>query len=477
MLQELRSTKPKLDLGTHLFPKQSPFGLSRARQRTASCSRRAGKSEACAAILIDTALSKPGCVALYLTQTRVAAKRIIWGLLKRVSRESGLAGRALEAELAMEFPNGSFIYLGGVNTKDEIEKFRGMPLACVIIDEAQAIAAYLKQLVDEVLAAALMDYDGCIVLAGTPAPVPAGYFYECTQNPEWEHFEWTVFDNPYILKKSGKTPGQHLEAELRRRGVKEDDPVIQREWFGRWVYDPNSLVFRYDAPINHYESLPVTTSGDWECVIAVDLGFDDSDAIAVLEWNSTLPNLWLTEEDVLPKQTITQLGDKLQALVNRKKPLRVVMDTGGLGKKISEELTQRWGLKIEAAEKERKLEHIELFNDSLRTGIFKAKKTSRLAQDAMLVEWDKSNPEKWKISDRFHSDILDAALYGHRRAKQWLFTPPPKEGPARGSVEWHEAAQVAQLRELEASFEKEAAEMAQRKAEQDEAQDDESYLF
>ena len=87
----------------------------------------------------------------------------------------------------------------------------------------------------KVLAAALMDYDGMLVLVGTPAPVPAGYFYDCINNDEWEHYEWTVFDNPWIEKKSGKSAQQHLEAECKRRGVTEEDPIIQREFFGRWA--------------------------------------------------------------------------------------------------------------------------------------------------------------------------------------------------------------------------------------------------
>lgn len=453
-------------------PKQLAFMGSKARQRTACCSRRAGKSEGCAGLLLDTATQRAGCVALYLTKTRINAKRIIWSVLKRINREHQLGGNAKEAELCMEFPNGSAIYLGGVNTKDEIEKFRGLPIAIVVIDESQAVAGYLQQLVDEVLAAALMDYDGSIVLVGTPAPVPAGYFYDCIKNPEWEHHDWTVFDNPWIERKSGKTPQQHLEAECQRRGIKPDDPIIQREYFGRWVYDPNSLVFRYEQARNHYDALPDSLPGDWECVIGGDIGWDDADALAVLAWNTTRPDLYLKEEHVLPKQTITQLGDLLRKLVDQHKPLAVVLDFGGLGKKIAAELTQRWSLKVEAAEKERKLEHIELLNDSMRTGHLFAKKDSRFAQDCMLVEWDKSNPEKPKISDRFHSDVCDAVLYGHRRAKQWVSEPEQERGPRPGSREWQAAQAAKQAEQMEAEMEREIAEQTERWQEKQDNWDD-----
>jgi hypothetical protein len=448
LLKTIDESKPKLDLAKHLFPGQDKFGLSTARQRIACTSRRAGKSEGCVAILIDTALKRSGCVALYVTKTRVNAKRIIWGILKRVNRDYDLRGRPNESELSMTFPNGSAIYLAGASHRDEIEKFRGMPIAVVVLDEAQILVGYLKQLIDEVLAPALMDFDGKLVLVGTPAPVPAGYFWECwggKLKDAWEHSSWTVFDNPWILKKSGKTPRQLLDEELQRRGVTEEEPSIQREYFGRWVYDPNALVFRYEAAKNDFASLP-TNVGQWSHVIGVDLGFDDADAVCVLSWSEHKKDVYLTRESVVSKQTITQLGDLLKKLAADYEPLAIVIDTGGLGKKIEMELGQRWQLGVEAAEKDRKLEHIELLNDALRSGRFFAPAGSKFAQDSMLVEWDKENPEKWEISDRYHSDICDAVLYAYRKALHWL-SETPAEQKTFGSREWADE----QAREQEAA--------------------------
>lgn len=472
----LSSRHPRFDVAAHSFDAQRPFTTSKAKFRTASCSRRAGKSEGCAALLIDTALGKPGSVALYITRTRINAKRIIWGALKRVNRERALGGEAKEAELRMEFPTGSNVYLVGANNKDEIEKFRGMPIALVVLDEAQQLHN-LKELVDEVLVPALMDFDGGVVLAGTPGPVPVGYFYDCIQSDGWAHYAWTVFDNPWILKKSGKTPKQHLDEELQRRGVAIDDPVVQREWFGRWVYDPNSLVFRWEDSRNAWDGvLPKLHFGEWHTVISGDLGFDDADALGVLSWNTTRPDLYLVHEDVMPKQSISELGNKLRALVDQHKPLAVVLDFGGLGKKIAQELTQRWGLNVEAAEKERKLEHIELLNDSMRLGLFHAKKDSRFAQDCMLVEWDKTKPEKPKISDRFHSDACDMVLYGHRKATNWLPSPEPSAPAVVGSVEWHETNVRRAEEQLTEELEREIADADQRRREALEAEEDSGWL-
>jgi hypothetical protein len=153
----------------------------------------------------------------------------------------------------------------------------------------------------------------------------------------------------------------------------------------------------------------------------VDVGFDDSDALSVIGWSEYDKRAYLIEEHVQNKQGITELAGKISELITRYSPMKVVMDTGGLGKKIAEELTKRYSLPIEAAEKTRKIEYIELLNDAMRTARFFAKKDSRFAQDCMLVEWDrdKTTPERKVISDNYHSDITDSVLYAYREALNW----------------------------------------------------------
>lgn len=459
--EELASRPTAFELSSILFPKQLPFALDRARQSTAVCTRRAGKTYGCAAKLLDVARSKHGCVALYVTLSRINAKRLIWGILKELNEQYSLGGVALEAELCLAMPNGSRIYLSGAADESEIEKFRGLALGVVLIDEAQSFPRYLERLVDEVLAPALMDFAGQLALVGTPGPVPVGYFHDACVSKAWAHHEWSVLDNPHIKRKSGLEPSALLEQELERRGVKADDPVIQREWFGRWVFDTNALVFRFDPALNGR-----APSKHQHHVMGIDLGFDDADAIAVLGWSDDSPELELVEEWVGAKQTISKLMERVQALHAKYDPQATVADTGGLGKKIAEEIQERTGLPIEAAEKERKLEHIELLNDAMRTGKFFAPADSRFANDCMLVEWDRSNPEKPKISERFHSDVCDAVLYAWRRCQQWLYVEPKKPAPKLSTPEWY--AQQAQLdvERQEAAWEEQFAANARQQREE-----------
>lgn len=406
------------------FDKQRKFVSDPAPFATALCSVRAGKTIGCASDLVSTALGREGIVCLYLTLNRLSAKRIIWPDLCKINRDYNLGGKINESELSITFPNSSRIYVSGAGDQSEIEKYRGLALALVYVDEAQAFKEYLRYFVDEVLAKRLFDYAGRLRLIGTPGAVPVGYFYECCNNPQWSHHHWTMFDNPWLPRKSGLTHEQILQRELDRKGVTREDPSIQRECFGRWAFDPNALVFRYNDSLNHYEGLPNNGNGFTYC-LGVDLGFDDSDAICVLGWNEKYPQLFLIEESVTAKQGITELAGQIEVFNRKYNPTKIVMDTGGLGKKIAEEITRRFSIPITPAEKQRKFEFIELLNDAMRTKKFMAKKDSRFAHDSKLVEWDKdvTNPEKPKIKDAYHSDICDAVLYAFRESSHYLFEP------------------------------------------------------
>jgi len=408
------------------FGKQLEFVKDPSPYATALCSRRAGKTTGCAADLVHTAIGREGIVCLYITLNRLSAKRIIWPDLIKICREYNLGAKINESELSITFKNGSRIYVSGAKDKSEIEKFRGLALALCYIDECQAFRSYIQELIDEVIAKGLFDYAGRLRLIGTPGPVPVGYFYDCSQSTRWAHHHWTMFDNPWLPIKSGMSHEDILQRELDRKGVTREDPSIQRECFGRWAFDPDSLVFRYNEQLNDYRELPKVRS-EWTYVIGVDIGFTDADAICVIGWNEENKESYLVDELITHKQGITELANQLEGFIKRYNPLRIVMDTGGLGKKIAEEIRKRYQIPINPAEKARKFEYIELLNDAMRTRRFFAKKSSRFAEDAKLVEWDRDNQDpdgKLKIKDTFHSDICDAVLYAFREALHWLYEEP-----------------------------------------------------
>lgn len=457
-LEELARRPPVFSVEAFCFEEQIKFIRDPANYKVAVCSRRAGKTIACAVDLLDTALNHPKCASLYITLSRLNAKRIIWAEILEINRKHELGGIVNETELSIRFGNGHIIYFSGAKDKTEVEKYRGFPLVKVYIDEAQAFRPYIESLVDDVLSKSLFDYDGTLCLIGTPGPVPVGYFYNASQSKTWSHHGWTMIQNPWLERKSGKKPMDLILRDCKRMGVLPTDPKIQRECFGKWVTDSTSLVFKYDQLKNDFVKFDAKTPS---YVIGVDLGFNDADAIAVLGWNQAThytgnePNaspVHLVYEKATEKQGITELATQLDKLVAQYKPIAVVIDAGGLGKKIVEELRRRYGLPVKAAEKSRKFEYIELLNDALRTGTFLAKAGGLFAQDTQLIEWDraKNNGDRLVISDAYHSDIADAVLYAFRESLHWVSHVVPEPSPIPGSVDW----QAKQEQEIIAALER-----------------------
>lgn len=413
-----RRDKPKFVLEEFCFPQQVKFIRDTARYKTAVCSRRAGKSTACAADLVDLALRKPKSNQLYITLTRGNAKRLVWKEVETIVRKFGLVVKANISDLSMTFENGSTIYFAGAATKDEVEKFRGFSFDKVYLDEAQSFRPYIEELINEVLSYAVLDRGGSIVLIGTPGPVPAGFFFTASHSEGWANHKWTIFDNVHIPDVEGR-----LAEERTRRGIKETDPVYLREALGMWVQDSDSLVFKYDASNNHYGELP---EEQLNYIFGVDLGYNDADAIAIIGYSSKEKKVYLVEEYIKRKQNITELVNEIKRLVEKYKPIRIEIDAGALGKKIADEIIRRHSIPVHAAEKHRKFEYIELMNDDLRTGKLKIQRDSLCAQDMALVQWDILTKEKRTISKSFHSDITDAVLYAWRYANHFFSQSPEK---------------------------------------------------
>jgi hypothetical protein len=383
-------------------------------------------------------------------------------MLKDLNHELKLNAEPNESDLSMKLPNGSMIYCSGAATASEIDRFRGLALKLVYIDEAQSFGLYLNKLIDDVLVPACFDNRGSVRLIGTPGPVPVGYFFESRASNNWSHHSWTIFDNPWIERKRGESPEAVLQQELSRRNVTIDDPTIQREIFGQWVVDTSSLVLNYNKDINHYDKLP---QEPLSYIMGIDLGFKDADAICILGHTANSATTYLVDELITTKQGLTELFSQVEALRNQYDCYKLVIDTGGLGLKIAEEMRRRWRIPVHAAEKTRKFENLEILNDSLRTGRFKAKSTSRFANDSMLLEWDmdKLRPDKRVISDRFHSDIVDATLYAFKESPAYSYQKPD-QAPKPGTPQWYKAE--------EEDMERQAYERAMEKYQEEQKQEE-----
>ncbi len=406
-------------LDDFLFQEQLAFVRDPARFAVACCSVRAGKTVACAADLIETAIKMDGTIGCYITLARSSAERIVWPELKKINRDFNLGGIPNESKLALVFPNDSTIYLMGGNDPEEIEKIRGLSnVALVYIDEMQALRQSVKGLIEDVVTKRLYDTNGRCRAIGTPGPVPAGYFYDITrESSKWARHHWTMFNNPWLERKSGLTPGQLTDQDCAIRGVTTDDPSIRRENYGEWCRDESALLLNYDRDRNSFDDLP---PGKYTYILGVDFGQRDLNFLSLLAFTQQSKVTYLVEEKYAQGQLTDDLAVDIKDVMSRYDVAKIVCDTGGLGLAIAEDLKARYGLPLEGADKKGKMSNYALLNNALRTGMFKAKHSTLFATDCNLLQrdYDRTTPEK--IHVKGHSDAVDAALYAFKFSPSFM---------------------------------------------------------
>jgi hypothetical protein len=431
-LKKRQALQPKpIELDPN-FPKQNSFVLDASRYIDAQCSRRAGKTNGLALRFFNTLQKYPNSQCLYLALTYESAIDIMMPVLKELNDKYSLGCTFTEG--VMKHPNGAKLKVMGADMKNFIKRIKGRKFPGVAIDESQDFGTHLQSLIDDVLTPCIADYaDGWLAVTGTPGPVPQGYFFNVTQERKYgySHHEWTLLENPYM-----PNPAAFIEDLKKKREWDDNHPTLLREWRNKWVLDVESLWIRYKESVNHYQALPLRSTA-YNYIMGIDLGFKDADAIAILAWHEDDPKTYLVEECITRKQGITELVAQVEALEKKYKVSKMVIDEGGLGKKIAEELRRQKGLPVEMADKARKQENVEFLNDALRRGLFMAKGASQFAQDSYLVQidWDKSTPDKIVIKKKPHSDIIDAVLYAFKESPSFAYEAP-KPKPHPGTKEW-----------------------------------------
>ena len=140
-----------------------PFHKRSQRWACLVCHRRAGKTVACVADLIDAALrcQKPNPRFAYVAPYYSQAKDVAWVYLKQLGTR--IPGASVnETELRLDLPNGARVRLYGA---DNYDRLRGLFLDGIVLDE---YADMDPRAWPEVIRPALSDRRGWAVFIGTP---------------------------------------------------------------------------------------------------------------------------------------------------------------------------------------------------------------------------------------------------------------------------------------------------------------------
>lgn len=421
------------------FPKQAAFIKSKAKRKAAKCTRRAGKSFGIGLALFQAAIDNPGASVLYLALTRDSAWRIMWkDVIKVIDRKFGIGCKFNETLLTATLPNGSVVMLAGADaSKEEMEKYLGGKYALIVIDEAGSFRQDMRKLVYENLEPAVADYDGCVVLIGTPTSLTSGLFFDVT-HPEhdkrekgWEVHEWNTYDNPYMQEKWAK----RVERMLTDKPEVVHTPYYRRMYLGQWVTDTEELCYKYAPGRNDAGALP---EGRYYHVLGIDLGYEDATAFAVAAFDPTVNTLYFVEAFKASAMDITDVATKVKELTRRYPFYKIVVDNAS--KQAVEEMKNRHSLPLEAADKAHKSDFIELMADDMKAGRIKAihPEAELLADEWSELIWDEREKERTgkKVEhEACENHLADAALYAWRHCYQYLAPKPEPKEPAKTDAE------------------------------------------
>lgn len=411
--------------------KQNAFVTDTGRFLAAITTRRGGKSSGLALRFFRAAQKYQGSLCPYFALTRDSAKNIMWPILQETAERFKLPATFTESSLTVSLGR-SQIKLFGADMKNFIQRVRGIKTPFAAIDEAQAFGVHLEELVDDILTPATADYeDGAIALTGTPGPVPQGYFFDATQGRHgFTVHRWSILDNPYMPKAAD------FIADLKRRkGWDDTHPTFRREWLGEWVADPDALVYRFTRARNVCLSLP--DSKEWIYVLGVDLGFDpDPSAFVLCAYNVHNPTLYIVDTYKQTRMIVSDVAERMRYYLRQHPYLKIIVDAGGQGKQIAEEIKQRYQVPLQAAEKVGKAGFIELMNADFQRGKIQVLSdcAESLATEYENLVWDSESMER-REDGRYPNHLTDAALYAWRYCYNYLSEPAPKE-PSRDSQEY-----------------------------------------
>lgn len=417
--------------------------------------------------VLDWALRYPDVALIYLLNTQIRAKQVLWPDFCKWNREEDLKGKTHGTDLTITFENGSRIFVSGADRMDLFDRKRGIKrVVGVVLGECQDWEpTTLEYAVTQVFAPRLGDMEathgikGRIILEGT-GTYKTGYFYRAaTDDPKFgeplgfgNKVRLTQWDNPYI-----KDPDGEFQEACRMRGARcwklsepvysnpgarprwydTDDELTRREWFAENNQGSSELkIFKKITTCKRSE-IPKQVD---ELVIGGDYGTVDAMTTAVWALQKHCPFVPLVEtnrEFGLSNSKMVrshrQAGHDAAAKYGvAKEQLYYVGDGGGLGKGLVMDIADaEQESDVDAVEKKLpKAVYLRQFASDLADGYARiCEDETELLEEMSLLEWD---PQKVGERVRGHvPDRIDAASYAWRRAKQIhaYEPPPPPEDP------------------------------------------------
>lgn len=437
----LREPPPLPNLFSPTFPQQEAFVRDPAKLKALFCTRRSAKSYTAGLGLYYEALSCPGCNCLFIGLTRETARNIIWkDILRDIDRKFNLGVAFNQTLLTATLPNGSVIRVTGADVdEDEMNKLLGGKYRLVCIDEASMYTVNVRNMVYGVLKPAMADERGTICLMGTSSNFTRGLFYDITtqREPGWSLHTWTAHDNPYVARQWQ----EELDEIAQLRPLYMETPQFKQWYLNHWVVDDEKLVYRFNEARNLYSALPKLPNDGWIYILGVDTGWEDDNAFVLCGYHINDPTLYVLKTFNKPKMTFDQVVDKINEFMRDSEypPHKVIID--GANKQGVESMRQRSSIPFEYADKQGKVDFIEMLNADLIQAKIKFSKACRPLTDEMMSLVWKTDGDKIVVPKKEHpalpNHLSDAMLYAWRNGYHFHSAPLEKKLVV-GSRDWYE---------------------------------------
>lgn len=402
----------------------------------AICSRRVGKSTLASRLLVADSL-EPNHRGLYIGPKATHAKgiglKMVLDLLEQMKYVRIKGSQTFSSNFStieyrvhtdpggaeVEFNNGSTITFRGNSKTGEADNYQGFKYTFCVVDEVQSQCC-LDYLLNQILSAAMVDVKGSKqLLIGTPPRVPNTYCEKLWNMKDnvYSKFHWDMSKNPY-LENDVET---EIEIACKKAGVNKDSTFIQREYYGKFVYDTEALIFK-DYKL--YDKIPedFIPTKVW---IGVDWGYVDSNAITVAAVDYYNKKAYViydrsfgradTDEQEIEVQKAYYFGLdflKKYRIPNAEHNICIVCDTNqpSLALKI-----RRTGLPIIEAYKPEVVPTIQALATDMRTKIY-ISRGSVLEEECTKTLWERDDSGRIlpKVDDdAFHPNAIHALRYTH----------------------------------------------------------------
>lgn len=413
-----------------LYSKQREVALDVAEGRKCIvCSRRAGKTELAARLLVLYAI-EPNTPVLYIHTKADNAMSQCWPLIIRAAQAIELQMTKVDKQqMRIDFTNGSSIKMAANHDKSSAQFLRGGKYKLVIIDEAQS-HRNMQELIDDVISPMLLDYPGsCLILQGTPPRVPHTFFEKAWKSGKWKNYHWTARDNPFV-----EDVDAFIDQICESKGITRENSLIKREYEGEFAYDTEAQVFANartyaEEPKMHVDYIVIGEDfgfADYNAVIGVAVDTRAERAYVYFEWKQ---NMVGATEIIAATQSCYDLGmDILRRNGCGDAPHRIKIFGDNSDGTLLYEMRKRHNLPTYDAYKINKTEAIAKLAEWLAVGKYQVPENGVLTDEFQQIMYKRDDEDliTGEIDDDlYHPDAAMALLYASRFIEQlWLADKP-----------------------------------------------------